>query len=133
MFGLARPVLITHRRPDSCPARVGLSRHQKNPSDPIQTTTPIPFNATPIDVQNALMALANIGKNSGGLSNVMVTQPSPGLPYHVVFQNDLANTNLTGLTINGSQLASGTPCESCRQVRPAGDAPHHRADELGRR
>ena len=73
---------------------------QKSSSDTIQTTPPIPYNSPPSFVQSALAALSNIGAN-----NVMVTQPSPGEPYTVTFQNALANMSLTGLTINGSQLA----------------------------
>lgn len=71
-----------------------------------QTTTPLPYNATPGQIQNALVALSNIGPNevfvSGG--------PLPVTPVVIDFNPTLSGT-LTGapLTVTPTFTGGTTP------------------------
>ena len=49
---------------------------------PVGTTPPIPYSATPEQVQQALVAI--LGSDNSGLDNVSVTEPTPGMLCHRV-------------------------------------------------
>ncbi len=68
-----------------------------------ETTAPIPYNASAVEVQSALELLGSVG---GG--NVEVTGNDGG-PYTVEFRGSLAHTNVSQLTVETSGL---TPSES---------------------
>jgi hypothetical protein len=69
-----------------------------------QTTAPIPFNATAVQVQAALEALSTIG-----FPNVKVTGgPGPGTAFAVTFQNALGGTDVAAMTASGAGLTGGT-------------------------
>ncbi|MDP6722292.1 MAG: hypothetical protein QGF59_26745, partial [Pirellulaceae bacterium] len=68
------------------------------------TTTPLQFNATPQDVEDALQALSTVGGADG--QNVVVTE-DPGGPWKVAFQGHFAGAQAT-LTGDGSLLTGGS-------------------------
>jgi hypothetical protein len=72
-----------------------------NPSNTTGTTTAIPYNATPAEVEAALAALPNIGAG-----NVSVASPNPGGeaakggPYTITFQGTrFADTDVSQMTV----------------------------------
>lgn len=73
------------------------------------TTTAIAYTATttPLTIQNALVALGNIGSNRLGLPNVAVTGPAGG-PFVITFQNDLANQPTPLIVTTGTTFTGGT-------------------------
>lgn len=78
-------------------------------SDPIAsgakeaTTTPIPFNASALEFENALAGLANVGAGNVGVSG------SAGGPYTVEFKGTrFADTNVSQLVAETGSLTGGT-------------------------
>ena len=87
-----------------------------------QESGPIPFNATPAAVRGALEAFAGIGAGnvtvSGGPGNEKGT-----LPYVITFGGALANTNVSEVGQNGSNLtgpAIAASLETTTQGHPEG-------------
>ena len=70
---------------------------QKTPTDPVQTTAPLP----------TAQRISSAGRSRWAfehrVNNVLVTKSATS--YTVTFQNALATTDLTGLTINAGRLA----------------------------
>jgi hypothetical protein len=81
-----------------------------------QTTTPLPFNATPAQVQAALVALTNIGQNvTGGNAagvgpqpNVNVGQDVRNGDFLVEFTESLGHKDQPLLSIASTSLRTGT-------------------------
>lgn len=77
-----------------------------NPSNTAATTANIPYNASPAEVEAALVALANVG--SGNVS-VASANPGggvdPGGPYTVIFQG----TRFADTDVNAMTVAAGSP------------------------
>lgn len=78
-----------------------------------QTTAAIAYNATAGDVQNALVALSNIGPN-----DVRVTGgPLPGAPMYVTFTGALGNQAITATgTFSSITPAPGTSALTSKQT-----------------
>lgn len=73
-----------------------------------QTTSALPYNATPAAVQTALEALTNIGAG-----NVTVSGgPLPGTAITVTFKGELANTDVAQMTATSSLTGGSTPAVS---------------------
>jgi hypothetical protein len=70
-----------------------------------QTTTAIPFNATPAQMQSALEALGYVGTGNVGVAG----GPALGLPWFVEFRNVLRNLNVSSLTGDATGLISPLP------------------------
>ncbi len=63
---------------------------------PVGTTEPIPFSATPDDVQQALLKI--LGTNALGANNVSVTEATPGI-MAIAFQGDDADEAIPNLVV----------------------------------
>lgn len=82
-----------------------------------QTTAPIAYNADPEEVEDALVALSNIGEG-----DVAVTGNDGG-PFTVTFGGALADTNVAQMTASGSGLTGGsTPGVTVATAAGGGDA-----------
>jgi hypothetical protein len=93
-----------------------------------ETTGPLPFNATPGQVQSALESLASIGPG-----NVMVKGgpggEGGGTPYTVVFVGSLGEQAITPLTTNRKELVpagGGVKLATVVVLVPGGELDLHR-------
>jgi Ca2+-binding RTX toxin-like protein len=67
-----------------------------------ETTAPLAFDATALEVQQALVELASIGQDAGGNDNVSVLAIGGG--YRIFFVNDLAGQNVDEVTVDDTAL-----------------------------
>lgn len=74
------------------------------------TTTPLPYNATAVQVQSALALLSSIG-----FGNVAVSG-SAGGPYTITFKGVLGATNVPLITATGSLTGGTTPAIGVAQT-----------------
>ncbi len=70
---------------------------------PVGTTPPIPYSATPEQVQQALVAI--LGTDNLGIDNVSVTEPTPGT-LAIAFQGDDADEAIPNL-VAANDLTGG--------------------------
>lgn len=69
-----------------------------------QTTSAIAYNAAASAVTTALEALSTIGAD-----NISVTGSAIGTGYVLTFKNDLGNTNVGTVTVDGASLTGSSP------------------------
>jgi hypothetical protein len=81
-----------------------------------QTTAAIPYNATATQVQNALVALSNIG--SGDV--LCAGGPHPATAITVTFQGNLAGGDVPQMTATGSLTGGTTPTVTVTTTTPGG-------------
>ncbi len=73
-----------------------------------KTTSALPYNATPAQVQAALEALSNIGTG-----NVLCAGgPLPGTAISITFRQDLAQQNVPAITTTDSLTGGTTPASA---------------------
>ena len=75
-----------------------------------QTTEPIPYNANPLQVKSALVALSNLSPDE-----VRVEKASLGDPWKITFLGLRAGRNQPDLSVQGIQLTGGTISASITQ------------------
>lgn len=88
-----------------------------------ETTAPIPYNATAVQVADALRALPSL--DTGDIA--VTGGPFPATPIVVTFQGDLANTNVAQMTATSTGLTGGTTPAVTPTTTTAGVAPSGRA------
>lgn len=79
-----------------------------------QTTAAIPFNATALQVQTALRALASIG--AAGVN--CTGGPLPGTPIVITFAGDLSGKNVSQLTSTDSLTGGAVPATAISTTTP---------------
>ncbi len=86
---------------------------------PVGTTPPIPYSATPEQVQQALVAI--LGTDNLGIDNVSVTEPTPGT-MAIAFQGDDADQAIPNL-VAANDLTGGSAPSILIQTVTVGGIP----------
>jgi hypothetical protein len=84
---------------------------------PVGTTAPIPFSATPEDIEQALVTI--LGTDRSGIDNVSVTESTPGI-LAIAFQGDDADEAIPNLVVTNGLTGGLDPSVLIQTVTVGG-------------